>query len=124
MVKLNPSLIYAMAFYVFYIWILAFYNFKTRVKAAKTREVSIQYLKTFVGEHPPEHVSVVGRHYDNQFQLPMLFLITCCVHLILAKTNNLTLILAWAFIATRLWHSFIHLGRNNLIKRVSAFAAG
>jgi hypothetical protein len=34
-----------------------------------------------------------------------------------------TLVLAWAFVASRLVHSFIHVGANNVVHRLFAFGA-
>ena len=118
------QLIYPMAFYVFYIWVLAVYMFRTRVKAIKSKEVSYKFFQTYSGDSPQEYTVRVARHYDNQFQVPMLFLITCAAHMALDQAGYTTLVLAWVFVATRLAHSFVHLGSNNLRKRVLAFACG
>ncbi len=112
------------ACYVFYMWILALHNFKTRVGAVKSGQVHPRYYKAHLGESPPERVVLVGRHYDNQFQLPILFFVTCAIHFQIAKVNDLTLILAWLFVASRFAHSWIMLGRNHVLKRVAAFAFG
>lgn len=116
-------LIYPMAFYVFYIFCLLTYAFRTRVRAIKSGKIDPKYFKAYLGPHPDELI-VVGRHYDNQFQAPLLFLVTCTTHLIVDRVNMLTLFLAWLFIATRVGHSWVHLGKNKLQKRVLFFAAG
>jgi hypothetical protein len=38
--------------------------------------------------------------------------------------DGVSLVLAWAFVASRLAHSFIHVGSNYLPHRLIAFAAG
>lgn len=110
-----------MATYVFYMWLLAILNFRTRVGAIRSGQMSHKFFKTYSGE-ASDRVVVVGRHYDNQFQLPMLFFITLC--LAMETGNLLTVVLAWAFVASRLAHSFVHLGHNRIQSRVIAFAAG
>lgn len=113
-----------MAFYVVYMWALGVFMFRTRVRSVKSGQVEAKYFKVFAGDLPPDKVVVAGQHYDNQFQVPILFLVTCGLFLALDVATMRTVVLAWAFVATRLAHSWIHLGRNALMKRVAAFAAG
>lgn len=121
---MNQQLIYPMAFYVFYMWGLAGYMFFTRLNAIKTHEVPMRFFKTYSGSELKDKVIVTGRHYDNQFQVPILFLITCAVFLAMGQVSQFTLVLAWLFVVTRLAHSFVHLGANNVRHRVIAFASG
>ena len=60
-----------MAFYAFFIWALGVYMFRTRVRALKTGEVDAKYFKVYTGQPPSERTILVGRHYDNQFQVPL-----------------------------------------------------
>lgn len=121
---MNHQIIYPMAFYVFYMFFLAVLNFKTRVKAIKSGQVPLDHFKAYNGTPPPDRAIVVARHFDNQFQLPILFLITTAMHFALAMVDKHTLILAWAFVASRLLHSFIHLGHNNVRMRAFAYGMG
>lgn len=121
---MKTQLVFPMAFYVFYMWCLAVYVFRTRLRAIQSGQVPAKYFKTFAGDLPPERVVLVARHYDNQFQVPLLFFIGCVLHIVLGQANNLTLILAWGFVMSRGLHSWIHLGRNSLQRRVMAFALG
>jgi hypothetical protein len=116
-----------MAVMVFYMFAMGILNFKTRFKAIKGGTLKVGHFRTYDTSkyQVPENVIVMGRHYDNQFQLPILFLITC----VAAQTMPLyspTYLgpLAWVFILTRVVHSFIHLGSNNVRVRALSFAAG
>ena len=113
-----------MAFYVFYMWGLAIFTFRTRVKAVRSGEVKEEYFKSYTDTPPSERTIIVARHYDHQFQVPMLFFITCLVCLNLDFVNTLNVTLAWAFVVTRLAHSWVHLGSNYLPARVMTFAFG
>lgn len=113
-----------MAFYVFYIYLLAFLNFFTRRNSAVKRKVKLSFFKTYTGSEPPENVVVVGRHFDNQFQAPILFLISGLATYQVQGVNSFALGLAWAFVISRLIHSFIHLTTNNVIYRAAAYGAG
>lgn len=119
------QLIFPMVAYVFYIGGLNLYLMKTRFKAVLSKKLSRAYYKSFnTGEVQPENVAVAGRHLDNQYQVPMLFLFACATHISIGLADGVTLSLAWLFVATRLLHSFIHLGENHIYKRIGAFAAG
>ncbi len=119
---LNP-----MIFMVFYILILGLVNFVVRFKAIRSRQLHYAHFKVYDTKNyeVPEKIVRFGRHFDNQFQLPLLFLITCVV----AQTTPLYSMtalpyLAWSFIATRMVHSFIHLGKNNVRFRALSYFAG
>ncbi len=117
------QLILPMATYVLYMWLLAILNFRVRVGAVRSGKMSHKFFKAFSGE-ASDRVIIVGRHYDNQFQLPMLFFAVLIAFLACDVGNWWTVGLAWAFIATRFVHSFVHLGSNRIQRRVLAFAAG
>jgi hypothetical protein len=117
-------LVYPMTFYVFYIWLLLTLSFRRRVAAIKSGELSYKYFKTYDSATPSAAVHVAGRHADNQFQAPMIFFFACCVHMIVNQVNETTVTLAWLFIFTRIVHSYIHLGRNNVRNRATAYIAG
>ncbi|WP_366946345.1 MAPEG family protein [Nevskia sp.] len=67
---------------------------------------------------------VLGRHYDNQFQVPLLFLLTCSVLMHAGVQDGLTQGLAWLFVASRLAHSWVHLRGNVVVRRLQAYALG
>jgi hypothetical protein len=121
---MSKNLVFPMAFYAFYMFALAVYMFRSRVRALKSGEVSFKYFRTYSSESPTDRLLVIGRHYDNQFQVPILFFITCLAHFCVNQTNILTVILAWFFVGSRLIHSYIHLGENRIQKRAAAFCLG
>ena len=112
---------------VFYILVLGIMNFVVRLNAIKSQKLNYLHFKVYDTKsyEVPERVIIFGRHFDNQFQLPMLFLITCLV----AQTTPLygggsLLPLAWSFVASRAVHSYIHLGSNNVRFRALSYFAG
>lgn len=120
------NFIYPMAFTAFYIFVVGAVNFMVRKNALAKGGLKAGYFKNLDAQsfQPPEFVIRMGRHYDHHFQLPMLFLITCLVCVQVPVTHPLGLVFAWAFIATRLGHTYIHLGSNKILQRVSFFFAG
>lgn len=112
-----------MTVYVFYMLALGIYNFRVRVRAVRSKTLSIGYFKAYDGD-VSQDVIVAGRHFDNQFQLPLLFLITCLAYLTMKNTEQLTIIFAWIFVVTRFGHSYEHLGKNNINRRVLWYVLG
>ena len=72
----------------------------------------------------PEHVTKFGNSYHNQLQLPVLFYVVVTLALLLRNADLLFVILSWGFVATRLWHAYIHVTSNRVGRRFNAFAAG
>lgn len=85
---------------------------------ARMREVAIDSRAW------PEDVRKLGNNFDNQFQLPMLWYAGVAFTLILGLADGAAVVLSWAFLALRLGHSFIHVGRNLLVRRFYMFMAG
>lgn len=117
-------LIYPMAFYAFWMFGVAVHLFRTRVRALKNKEVSMKYFRAYTEAPPPEYSKVAERHYENQFEVPTLFFSTGIMHFALGAANNLTLGLMWLFVVSRLAHTFIHLGSNNVRFRMVSFFIG
>ena len=118
--------IYPAAVMVFYILIIGLFNFRTRLLSVLKEKVNPNYYKVLDSKEykVPEHVIRMGRHYDNQFELPMLFLITCVTCALLKVTNDLAIVAAWGFLLSRAAHTYFHLGSNNIIRRMLSFKAG
>ncbi len=119
---LNPMIVM-----VFFIFALGVSNFVVRFRAIKNKQLKVSHFRSynFSGGQIPEKVIIFGRHFDNQFQVPLLFLITCVVaqNTPLYSTGYLKQ-LAWAFVFSRILHSFIHLGSNNVRHRMLAYTFG
>ena len=71
----------------------------------------------------PQHEHKVSNAFDNQFQLPVLFYLACFIAMAFGATL-LEVILAFAFVATRYVHAFIHVTTNNVVRRFAAYTAG
>lgn len=117
--------IYPMAAMVFYIFIIGTLTFRIRSKAVKANQLKLQYFKThdLKNFEVPEIVVRYGRHFDNQFQMPILFLITLVVASVFVPNQLSIFSLAWVFIVLRAAHSYIHLGSNHVLRRAQAYLA-
>lgn len=124
----NPALtlVYPMTAFVLYIVVFMVLQYRMRVKSNRAGEQSFKYFYAYdAAKYPPSDKVVVWRnHYANAFQVPLLFMIACVAHMVVGAADVLTQGLAWAFVASRVWHGIEHLGRNRLSWRPWIFFFG
>lgn len=120
------SLVYPMTFFAVYIFVFMILQYRLRVRAGQSGEMSYKYFFTYdAAKFPPsEKVVVWQNHYTNFFQVPMLFLAGCAAHMAIGEANLWTVALAWLFVVTRILHAIEHLGRNSLKWRPKIFFLG
>ncbi len=95
-----------------------------RYRATAAREVDVRYYRDFAGDGEPADLRVLTRHVNNQFEVPPLFHIAVLMNFAAGVVTPLAVGLAWAFFASRVLHSVIHLGRNDVQKRFFTYGAG
>jgi len=96
---------------------------RARVSAARARQVRLKDVALNSSAWPDE-IRKLSNNYDNQFQLPVLFLALLPLMILLVKVDWLTVALAWLFVASRIVHSLIHTGGNVMVRRFQAFLVG
>jgi hypothetical protein len=72
----------------------------------------------------PEDAAKRAASYGNQFELPVLFYAVVAFALIAKGADLLMVVLAWAFVLSRIVHAAIHIGPNRIRWRSPAFAVG
>jgi hypothetical protein len=72
----------------------------------------------------PARATQVANAYHNQFELPVLFYALVACALIMSRVDLALVILAWVFVALRLWHAQIHTTHNTVRQRFMVFLAG
>lgn len=120
----NALLAASMFFYVLYIFLMALMMVKQRKKAVRDKRIEPAHFKAYKGQDVPEDILIMARHFDNQFQLPMLFLITGSVLLNIVNLPIWVAVVAWAFVLSRILHTYVHLGANHPLTRAKAYALG
>jgi hypothetical protein len=93
-----------------------------RFRAVQRREVSLAFYRTYDEGEQPARLHLLGRHVQNHFEVPPLFYAGVLFTLITGTVTALSVALAWAFVAARCVHSFIHLGSNNVSQRFFTYA--
>jgi hypothetical protein len=95
---------------------------KLRIGALKGREVTFKDIALREPAWPPR-VTQVGNCFHNQLELPVLFYVLVAFILITRSNDIIFVVLAWAFVAARLVHAYIHTGRNDVQSRFYAMVA-
>ena len=98
----------------------------TRVSEIKMKKLLPHQLNT--PEEAKELLSLrqnmIARNFSNLTELPVLFYALATASFLLEVDSPLFSALAWGFVATRIAHSLIHTGYNNVLHRFYAYIAG
>ena len=71
----------------------------------------------------PPRVTQLANAFHNQLELPVLFYVLIALILITNTNSTVFVLLAWAFVAARIAHAYIHTGSNYVPSRFYAMAA-
>jgi len=93
-----------------------------RFRAVFRKQIVGDDFKFGESQRVPPDVSIPNRNYMNLLELPILFYFVCITLYVTNRVDVVTLILAWAYVATRIVHSLVHLSYNNVLHRFSIFA--
>lgn len=94
-----------------------------RVGAGLRRRLRADDFKYGESATVPPDVSIPNRNYMNLLEAPLLFYLACIVLYVTAGVTGAATALAWLYVALRVLHSAIHLTYNNVMHRLTAFAA-
>ena len=97
--------------------------FFRRKKRIQEGVVRTSHFRSYTGESSEELV-IIQNHYNNQFQIPVIFLFSLLLSLQQGNTSKLVLGLAIVFTLSRMVHSYIHLTYNNVLHRAQAYFVG
>jgi hypothetical protein len=92
--------------------------------AVMTGRVRIKVFATFSEPGETEGLLAMRRNLANLYELPTIFYALCLTAFAAGVADSVTLGLAWAFVATRIVHTAIHITYNNVLHRFLVFATG
>ncbi|MEP0202399.1 MAG: MAPEG family protein [Halioglobus sp.] len=112
----------AMMLLTLVVWLAMFVH---RVGYANANGIDAQKMKTpsDVARLLPDDVSGSGNNFKNLFEIPVLFYVMCLYLSVFGQVSSLMVTCAWAFVALRAVHSFIHCSYNNVMHRFIAYLA-
>jgi hypothetical protein len=105
-------------------FVVGFITVKVRFASVKSGEVSAKYFKLMDGGNVPEIVTKTSRNFNNQFEVPVLFYVVCCLYISLGIESDVAVVFSWLFVVSRMVHSYIHLKYNYIIHSMLSFLAG
>ncbi|HEY0719878.1 MAG TPA: MAPEG family protein [Gammaproteobacteria bacterium] len=80
-----------------------------------------EYFRYGKGFTPPGYMLSAYQHFENLFEMPVLFYVALSVIYVTHINNALLLTLAWGYVAARMVHSVYHLDNTNVKRRRNAF---
>jgi len=92
-----------------------------RVRAVRSAGLRISYFKHNSGAEPPEFMQRTDQNFTNLFETPVIFYAVIITSYITSQVDIAGLILAWAYVASRIGHSYIHIRHNNILLRLKLF---
>ena len=95
--------------------------FRSRVRAVRAGKVSSRYFRIYQGEVEPEETAKPARHFSNLFEAPTLFYAGCLAGIVTGDAGTGIQLIAWTYVAARVAHAYIHMGRNRLGGRIYAY---
>lgn len=92
-----------------------------RVAAVMQGKAHIKDYRYGDTENVPIRARLANRNYMNLLQMPVLFYVVCLMFYVTDAITQPVLTLAWLFVASRLVHTLIHIGYNNVTHRFMSF---
>ncbi|NQZ00483.1 MAG: MAPEG family protein [Bdellovibrionales bacterium] len=97
--------------------------FRTRVRALKEKRVHFSYFQDYQGSIPKD-LMLLQNHFNNQFQLPPVFLIVVVTAVSVQTVSVLTLVLGYGFLISRALHTHFHVVTQKVLFRAYSYFAG
>jgi len=120
----QQSILYPIAAQLLLILIAAVLTVTRRMAGVKAGDIKASRFKTMdVADLDPKYVTP-SNCFNNQFQLPMVFILFILFALQLNIIDDFFIIASWIFVALRYVHAYIHLTYNHVLHRLGAFMAG
>ena len=92
-----------------------------RWAAVRTGEVDPKFFILYRGYDEPEKLAVYSRHVVNLFEAPLLYYVIILTAFVTGQSAGWVLGLAWAYVALRFIHSYVHLTSNVVMTRFRIF---
>ncbi len=95
-----------------------------RYAAVRSGEIDPRFFILYRGYDEPEKLAVYSRHVVNLYEAPLLFYVIILIAFVTGQSGGWVLGLAWAYVALRYIHSYVHLTSNVVLTRFRIFAVG
>lgn len=92
-----------------------------RFGAVRRGEMNPAFYKTYQGDEEPESMRVITRHFINLFEMPVLFYVGVILTYMTRQVSPWMVGCAWAYVALRYVHSYVHLTSNDVLTRFRVY---
>jgi len=87
-------------------------------KSIISKELDSRWLKYMPGwQEIPLNIQASRELYKNLFEAPLPFLVYCLFSYTVGHVSMFNLVLAWLYVAFRLWHYFVRMSNPKISKR-------
>src|SRR5262245_41222373 len=94
-----------------------------RIGAVQRGEIGVGYFRLYDEGKQPPALQLIGRHVQNHFEVPPLFHAVVLFLYVTESVTPLAVGLAWGYVALRCVHSAVHLGSNDVPRRLQVWAS-
>ncbi|HIO93077.1 MAG TPA: hypothetical protein EYG68_09600 [Leucothrix mucor] len=120
----QTTIIYPLIGMVFLTFFVGVKMLFSRIRAVRVDGMNPAFFTLNKGAKQPNYLIKVTQHYENLFELPLLFYVAIMVIYTSGITDSIFFGLALLFVIIRCTHAFIHITYNNLSHRRNAFLIG
>lgn len=92
-----------------------------RWAAVRTGEIDPKFFILFRDYEEPDKLAAYSRHVVNLFEAPLLFYVIILTAFVTGQSGTWLLALAWAYVALRFFHTYVHLTSNVVLTRFRIF---
>jgi hypothetical protein len=124
MAQVSPNLILYPVFAMFLLVAMVLLRMRSmRFAAVRDKEISPKFYRAFQEGVEPEPLRVISRHFSNLFEVPVLFYVGVLMTYVSHQVTYWMVACAWAYVALRYAHTYVHLTSNDVIVRFSIYFA-
>jgi hypothetical protein len=116
-----PELIYPLLTFIGFTLLYMPIASCARIRAILSGRLKIKQFKLMNLGDDEEFVTKTTRHFNNLFEVPVLFYVLILLALFIKIEGTLFVNLAWGFVFFRVIQCFIHITYNNVMHRFAAF---
>lgn len=92
-----------------------------RFRAVGAGRMDPAFYRLYQGGEEPEDMRKVTRHFLNLFEMPVLFYVVTILVYVTGQSGPGMIFGAWAYVALRALHAWVHLGSNDVLTRFRVF---
>lgn len=117
----QSAILYPIAAMLLLVAVVMALMLRERIAEMKSRRIHPQKVASSSQMSAVLQNTRASDNYKNLFELPVFFYVLCLALMATQLVSAGFVWGAWAFVALRVLHSFIHLGYNNVMHRFQVF---